>query len=295
MESKHLRGSDENLDHAFMKIFVALFIIIFLATCSAPKSETESTIDSTSTSQDSLTNPPLSTEIVDAVEEQPDLDEPPIDLSDLSSALEFNFHAETISTDNRETEIVNKLAQLVEQCKDKKYATIKMSYTHDDAVGMGKVNEDEIWYYNANRQLCAFSSTYNSARTSMSSIYICRDGELLVVSSDNEFQDEGPRAYTSVRIVSSLCPLCGLTLSKEEEEDFQEYQAYEIDQSSLDQYATDFFTKHEDMLDTFREIKDLTKMGERYSAFVFVNSDTIKYSIDSNLVNKFFKKGLTQK
>jgi hypothetical protein len=189
---------------------------------------------------------------------------------------------------------VDKLAQLVEQYKEEKYATIRMSYTHDDAVGMGKINEDETWYYNANRQLRAFSSTFKSERTSMSSFYICSDGELLAVSSDNDFQDEGPRAYTSVRIVSSLCPLCGLTLSKEEEEDVQEYQAYPIDQSSFDQYATDFFTKHEDMLNTFKQVTNLTEMGERYSALVLVYSDTIKYSVDPNLVNEFFKKELTQ-
>ncbi len=277
-----------------MKIYLLLIIPIVAASCNQHNNSTVETADSIQVPIDTVIS--MAQDSVETVQvvDQAGVDESPMNSSTLTSP-EFIFSPQTISSDNRETKIVSKLAQLVEQYKEEKYATIKMSYTHDDAVGMGKVNEDEIWYYNANRQLCAFSSTYNTARTTMSSIYICSDRELLAASSDNEFQDEGPRAYTSVRIASSLCPICGLTLSKEEEEEPQEYQAYPIDQSSLDQYSTDFFTKHEDMLNSFREITNLTKMGERYSALVLVYSDTIKYSVDPNLVDEFFKKGLTQK
>jgi hypothetical protein len=48
------------------------------------------------------------------------------------------------------------------------------------------------------------------------------------------------------------------------------------------------------MLKEFKDATNLTKIGDRYSAFVFVYSDTIKYSIDHNLVNKFFNKSLIQ-
>ncbi|MEO7989392.1 MAG: hypothetical protein ABI663_07620 [Chryseolinea sp.] len=275
-----------------MKIHLLLIIPLVAVSCNQHNNSTGETADSTQVPIDTVVSKTQdSVEPVHVDEAGPD--EPSINSSALT-APEFNFDPRTISTDNRENKIVDKLAQLVEQYKEEKYATIRMSYTHDDAVGMGKINEDETWYYNANRQLCAFSSTFTSARTSRSSFYICSDGELLAVNSDNDFQDEGPRAYTSVRIVSSLCPLCGLTLSKEEEEP-QEYQAYPIDQSSLDQYATDLFTKHEDMLNNFKEVTNLTEMGERYNALVLVYSDTIKYSVDPNLVDEFFKKGLTQK
>ncbi len=277
-----------------MKIHLLLIILLVAVSCNQHKNSTVETIDSTQVPIDTVTSKAQDSGESVQIEEQAGPDEPPINSSALT-APEFIFSAQTISSDTRETKIVSKLAQLVEQYKEEKYATIKMSYTYDDAVGMGKVNEDETWYYNANRELCAFSSTYNTARTTMSSFYICSDGELLAASSDNEFQDEGPRSFTSVRIVSSLCPLCGLTLSKEEEEDSQEYQAEVIDQSSLDKYTTDFFTKHDDMLKNFGEVANLTKMGERYSAFIFVYSDTIKYSVDPNLVNEFFTKGLTQK
>lgn len=228
------------------------------------------------------------------VNEPIEADEPAIDSLALV-APEFSFYAQTLSVDNREAKIVHKLAQQIELFNEERYAIIKMSYTHADAVMMGNVVENETWYYNANRQLCAFSSTYKSERTSMTSLYLCKDGALLDVISDSEFQDEGPRAYTSVRIVSSLCPLCGLNLSKEEENDNPDYQISVLDESEVDKYSRDFFTKHEDMLKGFGGIINVIKDGERYSAFVFVNSDTIKYSVDPNLVNKFFKKGSFQK
>jgi hypothetical protein len=246
----------------------------------------------TDTTASSVLNP-IEIEI-EQVDEPVEPDEPPIDLVILESP-EFSFFAQTLSSDKRETKLVIKLNQLLEQFRAAKFVAIRMWYVRDDAVGMGKERQDETWYYNANRQLCAFSGTYKTERTTRSELYLCKEGELLALTSDNEFQDEGPHAYTSVRIVSSLCPQCGLTLSKEEEGEIKEYESTVIEQSDLDKYSNDFFSKHEEMLKGFKEVTTLTKIGDRYSAFVFVNSDTIKYSIDSNLINKFFKNSLMLK
>lgn len=274
--------------------YLLVVVLVIFAGCSNSGSTNESTSNRQPLA-DTSSAQALPVEAEQQEEEEPLPDEPPIDPSALTTP-DFTFSANTISTDEREKELLEKLDPLVKQYREEKYSTIQRSYIYDDAVGYGKVREYETWYYNANRQLRAYTSTYNTERTSSNTLYICSDEELLAVSTDNEFQDEGPRAFTSVRIVSSLCPQCGLTLAKEEEEeDFQEYQAYEIDQSSFDKYATDFFAKHENMLETFQEITKLTKIGERYSANVLVNSDTIKYSIDTNLVRTFFRKALREK
>ncbi len=270
-----------------------LAILIIFNSCNQPSTKGEmanSTQKPTDTTVSRVLNPIETVEVDESVEP----DEPPIDSIALASP-EFSFYAQTISSDKREIKLVSMLAKLVEEFRKEKFVTTKMSYVHDDAVGYGKERHNEVWYYNVNGQLCAFSSTYKTERTTRSELYLCREGELLALSSDNEFQDEGPTAYTSVRIVSSLCPQCGLTLSKEEDGDSQEYQFTVIDQSDLDKYSNYFFNKHEDMLKGFKDATNLTKIGDRYSAFVFVYSDTIKYSIDFGLANKFFKKGSFQK
>ena len=88
--------------------------------------------------------------------------------------LNLVSYAQTLSEDKREDLLVKALDQLIDQLIDQfnqeKFATIKIRYTHDDAVTMGTVMEDETWYYNASRQLCAFRSEYKSDRMSMSSL-----------------------------------------------------------------------------------------------------------------------------
>lgn len=274
-----------------MKTSLLFITVIIVASCAKPNSKTD-TVDSTQLSADTTVSKTVNPIETGQVDKPAAPDEPPIDSALVSP--EFDFYAQTLSSDKRETKLVNKLSQLVEQFTKEKFVTTRMSYVHDDAVGYGKERQEEIWYYNANRQLCAFTSNYKTERTTRSELYLFREDNLLALSSDNEFQDEGPRAYSSVRIVSSLCPQCGLTLSKEEESESQEYKADVVDQSDLDKYSSDLFTKHEDMLKEFKEATNLTKIGDRYRMFVFVNSDTIKYSIDPNLVNKFFKKSLIQ-
>lgn len=274
------------------KKYILLVILIAFTSCNQPSTKGEAA-DSTQLPTDTVVSKMLNPVETVPVDEPVEPDEPPIDSVALVSP-ELSFYAQTISSDKSEIKLVSMLAKLVEQFRKEKFVTTKMWYVHDDAVGYGKERHNEVWYYNVNGQLCAFSSTYKTERTTRSELYLCREGELLALSSDNEFQDEGPTAYTSVRIVSSLCPQCGLTLSKEEDGEVQEYQATVIDQSDLDKYSSDFFNKHEDMLKEFKDATNLTKIGDRYSALVFVYSDTIKYSIDPNLVNKFFNESLIQ-
>ncbi len=274
-----------------MKIenYLLLVVLIIFNSCNQPNTKGE-TADSAQLEVGSVASKDETTQVDEPVKP----DEPPIDASSLA-APEFDYYSQTISTDKRESNMINKLAQLVKQFKDEKYATITMSYTHDDAVVMGKVKENETWYYNANRQLCAHTSEYKSERTTETRLYLCRNGEVMALSSDNEFQDEGPRAFTNVKIVSSECPQCGLNISSEDNADEgNNFQVTELDQSDLGEYSNDFFSKHNDILKDFKDVSSLTKIGDRYSALVFVNSDTVKYSIDPNLVNKFFKKGLIQ-
>jgi len=279
------------------KIFLLILAVTSLG-CNQPSPKTEP-VDSTLYSPDTIIS-----EVVESIETpMPDsgqADGTPINPLSLATP-EFNFYPQILSGDARENKIVTGLSKLVKQFREEKYATLKMSTTRNDDVTMGVVSEDQIWYYNTNRQLCAFSSEYKSGRASKTSLFLCKDESLVAVSTDYEFQDEGPRAFISVRMASSECPHCGVKLSKEEEEEYQEYALSELTQSDLDQYATDFFSMHEAMLQNFTDTGSLIKSedGARYMMFVVSTSssgqsDTTRYSIDRNLINKFFKNSLIQ-
>jgi hypothetical protein len=272
----------------------SLYVILVVAiSCTQPNSKTE-TVDSTRLSTTKDVSETFTSDGAIKPDEQVKPNEPAIEASGLA-APDTPFSATTVSSDKEEAQIVNDFFPLTEQFNNGKYVTIKMSLTSivDDVMG-GTKQTNEIWYYDAERKLCGFSSTYTSSLTTRSEFYLCKDENLVALSSDNDYQDEGPRAYTSVRIVSSRCPRCGLVLSKEEDGDIQEYQADVIDQSSLDKYSNDFFDKHNAMLENFQSVPRVTKNGERYSAFVLADQDTIKYSIDAGLVNKFFKKAVIE-
>lgn len=270
-------------------LFVAFAgsIVILAISCNQRGSTTETPI-SAQRQTDSV--------VVETVvaEESPEPDEPPIETSALM-ASSFDFFRQPITDDAREDSILHALEQIINQFNKEGFVTINMTYTHADPVTPGIVREEGTWYYNADRQLCAASKTYHSDRTSMNSHYLCSDNDLVAMVSDSDFYDEGAGYSNSVRIVTTECPLCGVNLSNDDESG---YEVSEIELSSLDKYAVDFFNEHEDLLKTFKEVTQLTKQGDRYIALVTVNSnpgmDTIKYSIDPNLIHKFFKKGLIQ-
>lgn len=278
-----------------MKIYL-LPIIFLLSVGCQPSSKSEKATDST-TFADSIESDPSNSEEAIQPNETAEQSESPIDPAYLVEP-EFNFLAHRLSSDIREHQIVNELAQLVRQFEEEKYITINMTSKHPDAIGMGDVSDNETWYYNSQSQFCALRTEFISGRTTMSSLFLCKEGNLVAVSSDSEFQDEGPRAFSSVRIVSSLCPACGLNLSKEEEDEPQEYQVSEIDELAFNQYTREVFLKHEDMFANFGPTPSLKKDGERFTTYVITDPnsdgqpDTITYSIDANLVGAFFPKGV---
>lgn len=267
-------------------LFVGLVggILILMISCSQ-RSSTKESPESVQLQIDS---------VVVAEEEPLEPDEPPIETSALIAPA-FDFFCLPITDDAREDSIVNALNQIINQFNKEKFVTINMTYTHSDPVTPGIIREEGTWYYNADRQLCASSKTFNSDRTSMKSHYLCSNNDLVAMISDSDFNDEGASYSNSVRIVSTGCSLCRINISND---DGSGYKVSEIDQSSFDKYALDFFNEHEALLKTFKEVTQLTKQGERYTALVTANSnsgvDTIRYSIGPNLIHKFFKKGLIQ-
>jgi hypothetical protein len=227
-----------------------------------------------------------------AVEESSEPDEPPIDSSALA-APQFDFFTQTITDDALEDSTSNALARLIRKFNNEKFVTISMTYTHADPVMPGEIHEEATWYYDADRKLCASSKSYKSVRTTETSHYLFSDNELVAMILDSDFFDEGAGYTNSVRIASTQCPACGVNISND---DGDGYEVSEIGQSSLSTYESDFLSDHDNMLKTFKEGTELSRQGERFTAFVIVNSntgiDTIKYSIDPNLVHKFFKKAL---
>jgi hypothetical protein len=227
-------------------------------------------------------------------QEDPEPDEPPIETAALT-APQFDFFTQPITDDVREDSMVNALARLIRQFNTEKYVTISMTYTHADPVMPGEVHEEETWYYDADRKLCAYSKKYESARTTENSHYLFSNNELVAMTLDTDFFDEGAGYTNSIRIASTECPRCGVSISND---DGDGYEVSEIDQSSLNTYANDCLRSHDDMLKAFKEIAEVTKQDERFTAFVIVNSntgiDTIKYSVDPNLAHKFFKKALNE-
>jgi PBP1b-binding outer membrane lipoprotein LpoB len=130
------------------KKYILLVILIAFTSCNQPSTKDEAA-DSTQLPTDTVVSKMLNPVETVPVNEPVEPDEPPIDSVGLASP-EFSFYAQTISSDKRETKLVNKLAQLVEQFAKEKFVTTKMSYVHDDAVGYGKERHNEVWYYNVN-------------------------------------------------------------------------------------------------------------------------------------------------
>lgn len=275
------------------KIYLFGCVLILAISCNKPGSTKETPVN-TQLQADSIVAETVVTGESLEPEESREPDEPAIETSSLMVPV-FDFHHQPITDDARENSIVNALNQIINQFKEERYVTISMTYTHDDPVTMGVVQEEGTWYYNAERQLCASSKRYKSDRTSMNSHYLCHKNHLVGMTSDMDFYDEGTGYTNSVRIASTGCPRCGINLSSDDESGFE---LSEIDQSTTDKYAIDFFNEHEDMLETFKDVTQLTKQGERYTALVTVDSndgvDTIKYSIDPSLIHKFFKKASIQ-
>jgi hypothetical protein len=270
-----------------LKIKICLFTIItMMMSCSSPKTNTEN-IDSTKTNIDSAKiEAQMPEEIVE--EAEPELIEPPIDSIALASP-QFDFYPSTNTSDEKEEKLVTALAKVMDEYNAEKYVTIKMSYTHPDPVVDGKIHEEETWYYNAERQLRGYTLKYKSERATQSKIYLFNENDLLAVHSDYSFSDEGSGFTENVKAVDSpLCPNCGLSISTGDETG-----ETTITVVSISDYYTDFFSSYKYHLENYKGVKELVKQDGRYMAYVIetsMGSDSIKYSVDPNLIQKFFKK-----
>jgi hypothetical protein len=278
-----------------LKIHLLFITSVITISCSQPKSKTE-TPDSTQLQTDTIILETLNSIEIPEVEEVDEPDEPPLDESALT-VPGFSFYSLIISEDEREKSITETLSQTVSQFSEEKFVTLEVTYVRGDPVMMGTTRESKIWYYNANRQLRGASSEYKSIRTTENRLYWFSDEELVAMILDSDFYDEGAGYSTNVRIASSSCPLCGLKVTND---DGDGDEVSEVDQYEFNKYADDFFTEHNDLLKTFKDVTNLTRQGERYTSIVTMDSntgsepDTIKYSIDPNLVHTFFKNSLIQ-
>jgi hypothetical protein len=223
-----------------------------------------------------------------AEEEPEEPTEPAIETSALD-APGFDFFPGSITGDAREDSIVSALSRIIKEFNNEKFVTINMTHRYEDQVVGGTNTDACTWYYNAERQLCAAIKTYKSERTTESSNYLFRNNELVAMTLDTDFYDEGAGYTNYVRIATTACPLCGVTISND---DGDGNELSEI--SSVYTYENDLSGSHEEMIKTLKEVTEITKQGERYMAYVISESntgpDTIKYSVDANLVRKFFKK-----
>ena len=63
-----------------------------------------------------------------------------------------------------------------------------------------------------------------------------------------------------------------------------------LDQSDLGKASDEFFTKYEDMNKPLKKAAEAITTGKQFNVNVTMDSDTIKYALDSNLVHKFLKR-----
>ncbi len=232
---------------------------------------------------------------VAVVEEEPSYpEEPPIEASDLESP-EFDFFPGSVTGDAREDSVVSALSRTIREFNNENFVTIRMTHKYEDQVVGGTNTETSTWYYNAERQLCAAVKTYKSERTTESSNYLFSNNELVAMTLDTDFYDEGAGYTNSVKIATTACPLCGIKISND---DGDGDELSEIDEYSVNTYENDLLRVHDDMLKEFKEITELTRQGERYMAFILresnVGTDTVKYSVDANLVRRFFRKAVVR-
>jgi hypothetical protein len=273
-----------------LKTYLLVCILIVTIRCTQQNATTE-TSDSTQVKTDTTVAQTAAVAEETPVEEEPvEPDEPPIETSALFEAS-FDFGRLPITDDPRELSTTKAVEELIAQFNKERYVTIDMSYTHPDPVMPGTVKEEATWYYNAERKLCAANMTYKSERTTEESYYLCTNDELVAKVLDSDFYDEGAGYTSYIRIASTECPTCGVTISND---DGEGNEVAVMDQSDLNTNGNEFFNTHDEMVKTFKGVTELTKQGERYIAFVTLDSntgvDTIKYSVDPNLVRKFFKK-----
>ena len=268
-----------------LKLYYILIMAGLLFGCSQPKSSTE-TADSTLFPVDTVKTEAINSSETSPQVEIPEEIEPPIDTAALA-LHSFGIYPSTVTDDKREIRAVNSLTALIKQFENEKYVIISMSYSHPDPVVMGTIKEAETWYFNGERKLCALTSEFKSERTTMSTIHLLENDNLLGFYSSSDFQDEGASASNSTALVSSLCPRCGVGLSND---DGSGYVVSVLDDSDVSKYGNEVLTRYEEMRKNLKGAPQGLPNGKDVSVYVGVDSDTINYALDSSLVHKFLRK-----
>lgn len=269
------------------KTYLLIFSLIAVTiSCGQKTSSTETTAQASQAPIDSTVAEPVAavTPVEQTpVEEEPDPVEPPIDAAALVDPM-FGFLPGAITDDKDEASTLKALEELSDRFNGLHFVTITSSYTGGDPVTGGIVKEENTWYYNADRELCASSRTYKSDRTTEEAYYLCEKNNLIAMVLDSDFYDEGAGYTTNIRIANSH----GVIISNDDGD------GYEVKSASLYEHETGFFSSHNDMREALNEVTELTKQGDRYLAVVLGESnigvDTMKYSVDAHLVKKFFRK-----
>jgi hypothetical protein len=276
-----------------LKTYLSASVLIILTISCRQQTVREAPASATSQNDSSVVPETAVVENAVSDDEPEEPAEPAIESSALE-APEFDFFPGSVTGDPREDSVVSALGGIIREFNNEKFVTIKMTHNYEDMVVGGINKEEATWYYNAERQLCAAANSYKSERTTESSNYLFTNNELAAMTSDSDFYDEGAGYTKSVKIATTACPLCGVTITND---DGDGNELSEIDQYSLSTYSNDLFSRHDEMVKELKEVTELTKQGDRYVALVIresnSGSDTIKYSVDLNLVHKFFKKAVT--
>ncbi len=151
--------------------------------------------------------------------------EPPIAASQLKAPAFDMFSDKLYTEDEREITMTKNLSELIEQFKEQKFASIKRAYTvnyktgndYDDVLEDQYQTETQIWYYNANRELCAYTHEMEAGAPGedpdrqTSAIYLFASDTVQAIFSD-KFSGGQSFLSTHDRIVTSACPLCGVRL-----------------------------------------------------------------------------------
>jgi len=264
----------------------------------APSRSTESKTDSVTTRVDTVITVPAKPEVIKT---EP---EPPIDASQLTSTPEFPmFSTELHSDDAHEQETMDKLISLTEKFESQKFAAVKSTYTHnyqvgndyDDALEDRYQTETITWYFNAGRQLCAYTQELKSGapeeepELKRSTIYLFEDDKLAAVYSDH-FSGGQAYLWNYERIVVPRCPDCGVKLTQDGSTS-EGTQVTEVDQEYISTLRDAFEDEYDKTRNDLLFAESIAATSEGYTITVQKpwneTSYALVYTVPASLLKKF--------
>jgi hypothetical protein len=212
------------------------------------------------------------------------------------------FSEELHSNDSIESETISKLIALREKFEGQKFASIKSTYTKNYQVGNDfdqyldprTQTETKVWYYNANRELCAYTHTLKNGapdeepELKRSAIYWFENQKLAGIYSD---YSSGGQTYTEIhdRIVVPDCPLhcIALTLDGTVSE---ETQVTAADQEYITNLYTDFQKEYDDVIKDLLRNQNLRTTLDGYAVIVQKPWDDTSYALTYTIARPLYKK-----